>query len=183
MCDDAGLEGSDAAVVSTVVSTLATTLRGARGFVFFTGRVVTDRFGAAFLGVAFFGAVFLGATFFVAAFFGAAFFEAVFLVETFFGVLVAGCFLTGFLTVFLAVFPIAFLTVFFLAAFLAVFGARAFVVAFALVFLRLAVFFTAVLPRVLAAGLRPVAAERGLRGFTRGFLAVFFLAGATTNSL
>ncbi|WP_244375003.1 hypothetical protein [Nitrobacter winogradskyi] len=162
-------------------------MRGARGFVFFTGGVVTDRFRAAFSGAAFLGAVFLGVTFFAVGFFGATFFDAVFLDATFFGVLVAGCFLAGFLaaflTVLLVVFLAAFLSVFFFAAFLAGFGPRAVVVPFAGVFLRLVVFLTAVLPRVFAFGLRPVAAERGLRDFTRGFLAVFFLAGATTNSL
>lgn len=154
MCDDAVLEGIDLVVVPTV--------RGARGFAFFTGFFATDRFGAAFFDTAFFAEAFFAATFF----------------EGFF----VGCFFAARFTDFFAVLLVPFGRRAF-AAFLAVFGARAFVVAFALVFLRLVAFLTAVLLRVLAAELRPVAAECDLRVFTRGFLAVFFLAGATTSSL
>ncbi|WP_319798178.1 hypothetical protein [Nitrobacter sp.] len=82
------------------------------------------------------------------------------------------------MAVFLAFRLTVFLTIFF-AAFLAFFGARAFVVAFALVFPRLLILRApAFLLRALAATTR-----RCLRGFTRDFFAVFFLAGATTNSL
>jgi hypothetical protein len=98
--------------------------------------------------------------------FAVALFVAVFFAAAFFGVFVAGRFLTARPTVFFA-------------AFLAFFGARAFVVVvFAFVFLRLLVFRApAFLLGVFASETRP-ATER--RGFTRDFLAGFFLAGATT---
>ena len=89
-----------------------------------------------------------GAIHFAEAFFAATFFEGFFV----------GCFFAARFTDFFAVLLVPFGRRAF-AAFLAVFGARAFVVAFALVFLRLVAFLTAVLLRVLAAELRPVAAE------------------------
>jgi hypothetical protein len=98
--------------------------------------------------------------------FAVALFVAVFFAAAFFGIFVAGRFLTARPTVFFA-------------AFLTFFGARAFViVVFAFVFLRLLVFRApAFLLGVFASETRP-ATER--RGFTRDFLAGFFLAGATT---
>jgi hypothetical protein len=129
---------------------------GAAGFAAFAGRFLTGRFAPDCFATGCFAAVF-----FVAARFGILFFAAAFL-----GAFVEGCFLAARLAGFLAVF-------------LDFFGARAFVVVFAPVFPRLLLF------RAAAFLLRAFAATtwRCLRGFTRDFFAVFFLAGATTKSL
>ncbi|WP_438278780.1 hypothetical protein [Nitrobacter sp.] len=99
-------------------------------------------------------------------FFVTARFEVLFFATAFLGAFVDGCFLAARLAGLLA-------------AFLTFFGARAFVVAFAPVFPRLLLFRApAFLLRAFGATTR-----RCLRGFTRDFFAVFFLAGATTKSL
>ncbi|WP_438274482.1 hypothetical protein [Nitrobacter sp.] len=105
---------------------------------------------------------------FAADFFVTARFGVLFFVAAFFEVFVVGCFLA------------VRLTVFFFAAFLAFFGARAVVFAFAPGFFDFPVFLAPVvfLPRFFAAATR-----RCLRGLTRDFFVVFFLAEATTNSL
>ncbi|WP_292614584.1 hypothetical protein [Nitrobacter sp. 62-13] len=134
------------------MATAASDRAGVAGFAALAGRFVAGRFATGCF----------TADFFVTARFGVLFFAA-----AFFGAFAADCFLA------------VRLTVFFFAAFLAFFGARAFVVAFAPVFLRLLIFLApAFLLRALVATTR-----RCLRGFTRAFFTVFFLAGATTNSL
>ena len=102
----------------------------------------------------------------------AADFFPAFLAAGFFGPLaVAGCFLAVRLTAFFAVF-------------LAFFGARDFVVAVALTLFLTVFLALGFLLRFFATETRPVAARRDLRALlARDFLASFFLAGATTNSL
>jgi hypothetical protein len=134
-------------------------------------KVVSDRAGAAAFAGRFVTGRFVTGCFatgcFAADFFVTARFEVLFFATAFLGAFVDGCFLAVRLAGLLAVF-------------LAFFGARAFVVVFAPVFFPrlLIVRGPAFLLRAFAATTR-----RCLRGFTRDFFAVFFLAGATTKSL